>query len=56
MKVKDEYETHYISALVTHMCFYWVVVPVGVRKEELKLHLYIDVVGVFIELYIVHCF
>jgi len=25
-------------------------------KEELKLHLYIDVVGVFVELYIVHCF
>jgi len=53
---KAEYETHSISTLVTHMCFYWVDVPVGLRKEELKLHLYIDVVGVFIELYIVHCF
>ena len=58
--VKDEYDTHLCCSNVfwfsswSPTCF-WDDVLVGIWKEELKLHMYIEVVCVISELYIVHC-
>ena len=58
--VKDEYDTHLCCSNVfwfsswSSTCF-WNDVLVGIWKEELKLHMYIDVVYVVSKMYMVHC-